>query len=482
MSWQRLWKQLGAVLAPPPPPEPGLYAYPFRLPGGQRRLHLRVEEDGRGVLFVDVTDVLHLNPTATEMAKLALDGVLLEEALSILLQRYRGVERRQLTGELQGIYQMVEQLGSAEHCPTCAVAPLVGGAPLFSTPVAAPFKADLALTYRCNNACAHCYNEVERFGMGSLDGAGWFEVLDRLAAVGVPHVILTGGEPTLHPEIAAIVRHADALGLVVGMNTNGRRLADPARVEALVEAGLNHVQVTLESSRAAVHDAMVNAPAFDETVQGIRNALEGGLHTITNTTLTRHNVDHALEVVDFVAGLGLGTLAMNGMIYAGGGLASLVEGEREGRARGKTDALRVEELVPLLDAVRERSEALGLRFLWYTVTDYCLLSPVALGLAPKRCNAAEYSICIEPNGDVLPCQSYYTAAGNILEDPWESIWESDLFRSFRERGEEPEGAGLPEGCWDCPDLPLCGGGCRLEREARANLPLAERGCGQDRRG
>jgi radical SAM protein with 4Fe4S-binding SPASM domain len=451
------------------------------LPGGERRLHLRVEEDGRGILFVDVTDVIHLNPTATEMAKLALDDVPFEEAVSVLRQRYRGVERRQLAGEMQAIYEMVEQLGSAEGCPTCALGPLVGGAPLFSTPVAAPFKADLALTYRCNNACAHCYNEVERFGMGSLDGSGWLEVLDRLAAVGVPHVILTGGEPTLLPDLAAIVRHADDLGLVVGMNTNGRRLADPALVEALVAAGLNHVQVTLESSRAAVHNAMVNAPAFAETVQGIRNALAGGLHVITNTTLTRHNIDHALEIIDFVAELGLRTFAMNGMIYAGGGLASLAAEAREGRARGKTAALRVGELAPLLIAVRERAEASGLRFLWYTVTDYCQLSPVALGLTPKRCNAAEYSICIEPNGDVLPCQSYYTAAGNILEDPWESIWESALFRSFREREEEPQAAGLPVECRDCPDLSMCGGGCRLEREARTGVPLAEQGCGRARR-
>jgi radical SAM protein with 4Fe4S-binding SPASM domain len=117
-----------------------------------------------------------------------------------------------------------------------------------------------------------------------------------------------------------------------------------------------------------------------------------------------------------------------------------------------------------------------MRFLWYTVTDYCKLSPVALGLSPKRCNAAEYSICIEPNGDVLPCQSYYVSAGNILADPWNEIWHSELFRSFRDREEEPAAAGLPAECWDCPDLDMCGGGCRLEREAGTGIRAAERGC------
>jgi radical SAM protein with 4Fe4S-binding SPASM domain len=94
------------------------------------------------------------------------------------------------------------------------------------------------------------------------------------------------------------------------------------------------------------------------------------------------------------------------------------------------------------------------------------MSPVELEIGAKRCNAGEYSICIEPNGDVLPCQSFYTAAGNILHDNWDDIWQGDLFLSFRDREVDPRLAGLPEKCWDCPDLPLCGGGCRIEREAR----------------
>lgn len=108
-----------------------------------------------------------------------------------------------------------------------------------------------------------------------------------------------------------------------------------------------------------------------------------------------------------------------------------------------------------------------MRFLWYTPTEYCQLSPLELRLGMKRCNAGEYSCCIEPNGDVLPCQSYYQPAGNLLRDPWERIWESPLFRAFRNRGSEPEAAGLPEKCRHCPDFPVCGGGCPLEREARA---------------
>jgi len=471
MTWlQTIWDSVRREWAPVTlkPIPPGLYTYPIPLAGGQRRVHLRVDSGGGGVMFIDVTEVIHLNATAVEMAKLALDHVPLAQAQTTLLRRFKVGDKAQFCKELADMYALGERLRVADGCPTCAITPWVHFKPLFSTPVKAPFKTDVALTYACNNACRHCYNEPERFTMRSLTREAWFRVFDKLAEVGVPHIILTGGEPTLHPDLAALVRYANDLGLMVGMNTNGRQLAQRDLVDELVQAGLNHVQVTLASSRADVHNAIVAAPAFTETVAGIRNALAGGLHTITNTTLTRRNQGHAIEIVNFLHDLGLRTFAMNGMIYAGGGLE-------------EPDAIPAEEMTALLTAVRDRADELDMQFLWYTVTDYCRFSPVALELAPKRCNAAEYSMCIEPNGDVLPCQSYYATAGNLLKNSWDDIWNSSLFLSFRQRGDDPQAAGLPKACWDCPDLPLCGGGCRLERESHNHrVRASERGCSRAR--
>jgi radical SAM protein with 4Fe4S-binding SPASM domain len=433
-------------------------------------VHLRVKEDGTGVLFIDVTDVIHLNETAVEMIKPALEQVPRATTEARLARRYRGVTHAQLAEAIGTMYDFVGQLSSAaDACPTCELSGTLAFAPIFSTPVTAPYKVDVALTYACNNACPHCYNETERLTMPSLSRADWFRVLDKLAEIGIPHVIFTGGEPTLVPALPQLIRHADKLGLIVGMNTNGRRLAQTAFVRELTEAGLNHVQITLESCYPRVHDEMVNAPgAFHETIRGIKAARAGGLHTITNTTITMDNQDHALNTVRYLHDLGLKTFAMNGIIHAGGGTAS-------------QSAVPPQKMAALLAAVRDEAEALGMRFLWYTVTDYCLLSPVGLGLPPKRCNAGEYSMCVEPNGDVLPCQSYYAAAGNLLADPWDSIWNSELFRSFRDRETAPVSVtGLPEECRDCPDLELCGGGCRLEREARAGMRAAEHGCARAR--
>ena len=254
-------------------------------------------------------------------------------------------------------------------------------------------------------------------------------------------------------DLPELVRRATDLGLVAGLNTNGRRLSDAALVELLRAAGLDHVQITLQSVDRAVHDAMSGAAAFDETLDGLKNSLAAGLHTITNTTLTQRNIGRAERIVDFLADLGVTTFAMNGMIFAGGGCSC---GEE----------IAVEELAPTLAAVRDRASERDMRFLWYTPTEYCRLSPVELELGPRRCNAGEYSLCIEPTGDVIPCQSYYEPVGHILRDRWRDIWHSDLFLRFRRRCADPRAARLPEQCWNCPDLDLCGGGCPLERRHR----------------
>lgn len=452
----------GAGDAHPPgsgPPR-GLLTYRFEVPGGHTRLHLRVQDDGTGLLFRDVTDVVHLSSVAAEMAWLALEAVPHELAVRRLVGRYRGASAPTIAADYGRMRAVVETLADPRiSCHSCALD--VPKTPLFSTRARAPHKVDLALTYACNNLCPHCYNDPSRFDMGSLTVSEWKQVLDRLAEIGVPHVIFTGGEATLYRGLPELVAHANGLGQIVGLNSNGRRLGKRAVMRELADAGLDHVQITLESHLPSVHDAMVGAASFEQTIAGVESALASGVHVITNSTITRLNADTIEDTVAFLHGLGLRTFAMNGMIYSGGGDAN-------------PDAIPQDELAAILVKVRDAAEDHRMRFLWYTVTEYCEMSPLELEIGAKRCNAGEYSMCIEPNGDVLPCQSYYVSAGNMLRDPWERIWRGELFRSFREREEDPVWAGLPAKCHGCPDLPVCGGGCRIEREARDGV--APKGC------
>jgi len=457
----REWHGLKYALSSYGDLKPGLYTYPITGDDGSRkRIHLRITQEGDGILFVDVTDVIHLHGVGTEIIKMALDGLDQRFATSLLRTKYR-VKKSALRKDVQKAFHIIEHLlKDSDGCQTCALSGLLEQAPLFSLQTAAPYKVDVALTYGCNNQCPHCYNEASRLAMPSLPKSHWFRVFDKIVELGIPHVILTGGEATLHPDFLKIIEYADHLGLVVGLNSNGRYLSHAPFMEKVAEAGLNHVQITLGSCYKNVHDQMMGADSFDQTVQGIRTAISSGVHVITNTTLMRSNLGHIEQIIEFLYSLGIRTFAMNGMIYAGGGF-------------DHPNAILEKELPAIIAKVRTLSDEYGMRFLWYTPTEYCRMSPIELDVGSKKCNAGEYSICIEPNGDVLPCQSYYVSAGNILNDPWDQIWNNDLFISFRDREQFPKVYELPQKCWNCPDLLVCGSGCRIEREAEEGVRIAD---------
>ena len=136
-----------------------------------------------------------------------------------------------------------------------------------------PILGEIAITYACNNACRFCYAGCGSKGCGPGAAPGAAAPPMKLAEAKqvidvfvrdaqIPFFSFTGGEPTLHPDLPAIIRHADDLGLIVGMNTNGRLLSHAPTMAALAEAGLNHVQITLESDQPEVHNAMTGADSF----------------------------------------------------------------------------------------------------------------------------------------------------------------------------------------------------------------------------
>lgn len=459
--WQYLKSETRPLFHRCQPPSPDLYTYNVTtVEGRYKRIHLRIEPDGNGVLFVDVTDVIHLNPTAAQIAQWALEELPHREAVNRLRVHF-SADATTARIDAGRIYQLVDRVTRESGCPTCGL-DFLDRKPVFSTRARAPYKADVALTYGCNNSCSHCYNATSHLGMASMALQDWRSVLELLKTKGVPHIIFTGGEATLHPDLAELIRFANNQGQVVGLNSNGRRFTQRSFAEELCDAGLNHLQVTVASNRARIHDEINGMAAFSQTIHGIENAMAAGIHTITNTTLMEKNRDHVVDIIRFLHGLGIRTFAMNGMIYSGGGYRD-------------PNAIAEEELPPILIRIRDTAREMGMKFLWYTPTEYCRMNPVEIEIGAKRCNAAEYSICIEPNGDVLPCQSFYVSAGNVLRDPWERIWNGELFRSFRDRELDPRWAGLPEKCWECPELNLCGGGCRIEREARDGFDIHQQG-------
>jgi len=312
---------------------------------------------------------------------------------------------------------------------------------------ASPARMDLAVTYRCNINCSHCYTGGPR-DMDELSTEQWKRVFEVLWRIGVPQVVFTGGEPLLRDDLVELTSTAKAF--VTGLVTNGTMLEEMA--EPLRKASLDYVQVTIESHDAGIHNSMVGASsldAFARTSAGIKKALSLGMDVVTNTTLTRKNAGGFNDLLAYGKELGLKNMACNTLICSG-----------RGKAAKERDDLDNELLKDILEGAKKKAEDLEINLQWYTPTCYHELNPISLGFGPKSCSAAAHNMTVQPDGTVLPCQSWPESVGALLIDPWPGIWNHPVCVKLRGHGFSIE----KDECLACDDLPVCGGGCPLEMD------------------
>jgi radical SAM protein with 4Fe4S-binding SPASM domain len=410
-------------------------------------LQLRVEQNRQGVMVINGNNVLHLNHSATAYAYYFMQGLPEREVIAKIRRLYR-VKANQATADYQKLVYTISTLAQTQKVDPITFLEIEKEEP-FASQYSAPLRMDIALTFRCQNDCIHCYAGGPH-STPELTAEQWKAAIDKLSDIGVFILTFTGGEPSLSDELPALLQYAQNKGIVTCLITNGRRLKDKAYVTTLEKSGLDFVQITLESHKPEVHDAMTKTKgSWKETLQGIQNAVQSKIYVSTNTTLSKYNSESFLTTVDFIKSLGVNAFGCNSLIYSG-------------KAPDASDefALSIDELKELLAKVRDKAHLLGIKFLWYTPTQYCQFDPVQLGLGIKSCTAAMINACVGPNGDVYPCQSYFESLGNILSDPWEKIWNHPLAQKLRSR-EYAE-----EKCKDCKELQVCGGGCPLELQNR----------------
>jgi len=316
-----------------------------------------------------------------------------------------------------------------------------------------PVLAEVALTYRCNLSCDFCYAGCAAAGLPE----GWSEsrtmsdvevtrVLDRIRLEArCPSVSFTGGEPTLRNALPSFVQHARDLGMKVNLISNGS-LLDDRRVATLAAAGLDSAQLSLEGPTPAVHDGLVHrSGAFDRLWGAVERLREYDIRVHTNTTVNRKNLPHLKEIVDLVADRGMSRFTMNLVIPCGA-------------AAGSDDLwIAYSEVGETLLSVQACAGARGVRFIWYSPIPMCRFNTAAHGLGAQGCAAADGLLHINPAGDVLPCSSFRhgESLGNLLDQPFDEIWQSRPAQFFRGKRM------MPPGCEGCPENQICQGACPL---------------------
>lgn len=345
---------------------------------------------------------------------------------------YPFTSKEQLSDDLATMIRSLVAIARGQE-PEAEVAPLTLGE--YAPEMTAPHRMDLMVSamtrggaWHCNQKCLHCYAAGQPLSdTPELTTAQWKEILSKLRAANVPQVTFTGGEPTLRADLVELVEVAQ--WFVTRLNTNGRLLT-PELCRRLYEASLDSVQVTLYSHDPAIHNALVGAEGFDDTVAGIRNAVAAGLSVSVNTPLCSLNTDYA-ATVRFVHELGVRYVTCSGLIPSG---------SAEG-AESQATRLTEEQLTDVLRRAVSVAEELGME-MDFTSPGWLkeeTLRSMGLTLVPS-CGACLSNMAIAPDGGVIPCQSWLSSQplGNMLTDDWDKIWQSQRCAAIRAKSAKME--------------------------------------------
>jgi len=303
------------------------------------------------------------------------------------------------------------------------------------------------VTHRCPLQCPYCSNplQLDRVA-GELDTASWCRVLDEAASLGVLQVHFSGGEPLVRRDLASLVGHAARAGLYTNLITSAVLLGQE-RLDALVAAGLDHVQISFQDVEDAAGDRVAgykNAQRLKR--EAAARVQAAGLPLTVNAVVHRQNLARLGAMIDAAVDLGARRLEVAHVQYYGWALAN--------RAALLPTRAQLDEATATVEAARERLR--GRLVIDYVVPDY----HAAL---PKACMSGwgRRFMNLTPTGKALPCHAAETLPDfefpSVRQMSLAEIWrDSDAFNRFR--GTD----WMLEPCRSCERREIDWGGCRCQ--------------------
>jgi pyrroloquinoline quinone biosynthesis protein E len=319
------------------------------------------------------------------------------------------------------------------------------------------------LTHRCPLSCPYCSNplDLERRS-NELGTATWLRVFEEAAALGVLQLHLSGGEPAARADLVELARGAAKAGLYTNLITSGIGLG-ATRLAALADAGLDHVQLSVQDLREAEGDTVAGLPGAQRRKREFACAAVAlGLPLTINLVVHRGNIGMIEALVEEAVALGARRIEVAHVQYYGFALKN-----RDALLPSREEALA---LRATLDARRRKTA--GAIVIDYVAPDY-------VGRYPKPCmnGWGRQSLNVNPAGRALPCHAAETIPGlifwSVRDRPLREIWEdSPAFNAFR------GSAWMREPCASCPRQSIDFGGCRcqalaLTGDARNTDPVCE---------
>lgn len=207
----------------------------------------------------------------------------------------------------------------------------------------------------CNNRCPMCSNSGNP-ALWQLQKTALLERAEHVVRLGFRRVIVTGGEPTLHPAFWEVVERFDGLGIPWDINTHGRSFHDRAFAERAAATGLDRAIVSFHSHREAASCIIsgITPVGFAQTLAGIDHLRAVGTRLMLNLVLTRHNLDHVVDWVRFCADRWGDDVTLKVCFPYHGGKGGRWEGIE----------LRYDAVREVVAAARDAAAAAGLAICW----------------------------------------------------------------------------------------------------------------------
>ncbi|MCF8054551.1 MAG: heme b synthase [Deltaproteobacteria bacterium] len=323
-------------------------------------------------------------------------------------------------------------------------------------------------TRSCNLACVHCRGaSLGTSYPDELDTIEGKRLLDEIASVGKPIIILTGGEPLVRPDIFELASYGASKGLPMALATNGV-LITPEVATKIKDSGVRRVSVSIDGSDAAHHDGFRGVSgAFAGALRGIANLASQRIDFQLNTTITKRNIHQLENILDLA--IELGAVAHHIFLLVPTGRGEDLAGEE----------INAEQYEETLEWFYERSLTYPIELkatcaphyfrVFHQRKDENTKSSVSYALhAHSRGCLGGIAFCfVSHRGIAQPCGYFDRDCGNIRERGFRDVWEnSEIFNELRHL-EMYKGK-----CGVCEFLRVCGG-CRARALAKEGDYLAE---------
>lgn len=335
------------------------------------------------------------------------------------------------------------------------------------------------LIRRCNLTCKHCYSiSADKDFPGELSIEEIYTTMDDLKRFRVPALILSGGEPLLHPHIFEISQRAKEMGFYVGLSSNGTLIND-SNIDQIAAMGYDYVGISLDGIRETHDKFRRMVGAYEKSLHGIRLCKERGIKVGIRFTLTQENAHDLPALLHLMEKEGLDKFYLSHLNYAGRGNTNRKTDAHHQTTRQAMDLLldtcwQYQLQGKPKEFVTGNNDADGVYLLFWVRQNFPHLEDhIRAKLEQWGGNSSGVNIAnIDNLGNVHPDTMWWDYnLGNVRDRPFSSIWTDKSDPIMAGLKAQPRKVGGR--CGECRYFDICGGNTRVRAWQVSGDPWAE---------